>query len=328
MLTALKTHPKLTKMVVAIACTLTGPVATKPKRGRPPTPGWTQWEIHRAKWDEAAKSDGRSVTFDPWTAPDIDELLNRPATRGLREYWFGAVDLSPQWMRKQFERTRAALEERYQPDDHVDVTASDVFDGLRRTPVLRRRLKSASTALLEAGNACHVPPSASCDAAALFDGLKSEVERLRELKRDLDLAVGVAFPLAKWQTFCECLRKLSIAAEAPVDEERRRLQAAKGEPSNPSTEPTRLEAYNYALMTLRKFDASIDELSDALFSRAQQADSTRFAIITGRAGSGKSHLLASEVDKAIKDGAPCVFLLGTDFVTAVAIELQVPRGSN
>jgi hypothetical protein len=102
-LTALKTHPKLSKMVVAIACTLTGPVAKKSARGRPLTSGWTRWDGHRAKWDEAAKANGRVVTFEPWTAPDIDELLNRAATQGLREYWFGAVDLSPRWMRKRSE---------------------------------------------------------------------------------------------------------------------------------------------------------------------------------------------------------------------------------
>ena len=40
--TALATHPKLTKMFVAIACVLTGQTARRTARGRPETSGWDQ----------------------------------------------------------------------------------------------------------------------------------------------------------------------------------------------------------------------------------------------------------------------------------------------
>jgi hypothetical protein len=50
---------------------------------------------------------------------------------------------------------------------------------------------------------------------------------------------------------------------------------------------------------------------------------SRFALLDGRAGSGKSHLIASEIERSLKAGAPAVFLLGTDFSPHQTAEAQI-----
>ncbi|SHL44827.1 hypothetical protein SAMN05518668_10169 [Sphingobium sp. YR657] len=81
--TALSTHPTMTTMHIAIACSLTGPTKRRTKAGAPTANGWTEWDTHKAKWTANAATLGRAVEFVPWTAPDLEELLTRPETIGL-----------------------------------------------------------------------------------------------------------------------------------------------------------------------------------------------------------------------------------------------------
>ncbi len=323
-LTALQTHPMLSKMVIAIACNLTGELAKRPGKGRPPIPGWSHWDTHRSKWENAAIASGRSVTFEAWTASDIDGLLNRPCMLGLREYWFGTIDLSPQWLEKQFNRTVAALDERYQPEDHVDVATSDVFDGLRRSDVLRDRLRSASLSVLEASRFSHISTSQSEAINCVLQKLKLAVNVLRESRADLTPPVWVSFPSTRWTTLCSDLDDLSAEIRDRLERDQRQSKIDReAQPKAESAPRTRI--FEDALRELRSFRSSVDGLSDLLNSRSQQADNLRFAIVVGRAGAGKSHLLASEIRKAISNGSPCIFLLGTDFVEAGQIEPQIVR---
>lgn len=64
--TALKTHPELTKYVVALPCDLTDKTG---KQGRGNT-GWGAWNARKAKWAELV-APGKCVEFIVWTASDI-----------------------------------------------------------------------------------------------------------------------------------------------------------------------------------------------------------------------------------------------------------------
>lgn len=61
----------------------------------------------------------------------LERLLTKPTAAGLREYWFGDRMLSAEWFNEAFDRTVAALDERYHPEDHVDVQANQLFRALR-----------------------------------------------------------------------------------------------------------------------------------------------------------------------------------------------------
>lgn len=135
---ALNAHPKLTKYCVAVACDLTGPVPNR--RGKS---GWEHWKAHHKTWQDSAKNRGMIVEFVPWTASTIDDLLTKPSMCGLREYWFGTIELSSEWLLRQCQRTVEALEERYHPEDHVEVRARACFDGLLRNETWRKVLRDA-----------------------------------------------------------------------------------------------------------------------------------------------------------------------------------------
>lgn len=92
---ALAIHPSLTKYVIAIPCDLTDKTGRK---GGGMT-GWEHWATHKAKWEGLVPA-GKKVEFVPWTASTITERLIRPNAEGLRNFWFGDVELSECWFRE------------------------------------------------------------------------------------------------------------------------------------------------------------------------------------------------------------------------------------
>jgi hypothetical protein len=69
--------------------------------------------------------------------------LTAPSAAGLRDYWFDETVLGSQWFEAQFEHTKAMLDKRFHPDDHVEVEAAEFFGRLRRTKSWRDKLAIA-----------------------------------------------------------------------------------------------------------------------------------------------------------------------------------------
>ncbi|WP_146227975.1 hypothetical protein [Rhodobacter viridis] len=91
------------------------------------------------------------VDFELWDMSTIEDLLTRPEAAGLRSYWLGELELRSDWFRLAYKRTAIRLEERYQPEDHVEVEAEQTFGGLLRDDRFHRRLEE-HLALLDANS--------------------------------------------------------------------------------------------------------------------------------------------------------------------------------
>ena len=60
---------------------------------------------------------------------------------GLRTYWFGGTEFSGDWFKTQVDLAVAALDERYNPDDHVYVRLESLFEFIIRHPKAREKLR-------------------------------------------------------------------------------------------------------------------------------------------------------------------------------------------
>jgi hypothetical protein len=306
---ALQTHPRLVKMIVAIACDLTGPVAGR--RGRN---GIQQWHAHVEKWQSAASALGRSVEFEFWGASEIEQRLTVPAAAGLYEYWFSEKLLTPRWIAQEFERTVAMLDERFHPEDHVDVRVRRVFDGLRRTPDWAGTLSRLLAALGEPDLSC---PSDATSARPAFRRLKALVDASQARSADFELPPEAEFPYREWAGEAELIATAIRAAEDSLRKYHRENNAQK--------QKDRPDRIRYALHQLAKLDRHLEDLVEGMAATSLEADRRRFVFVTGRAGSGKSHLLATEVQTAIEAGEPALMLLGTDFASTEPPDVQICR---
>jgi hypothetical protein len=326
--TALSTHPAMTTMHIAVACSLTGPTKRRTKAGAPTANGWTEWDKHKAKWKANAAALGRAVDFVPWTAPDLEELLTRPGTIGLTDYWFGAIELTPKRLAAECQRTVDALEERYHPEDHVDVSTRSVFDGLLHNAALSEAIATTRVALIDTRRLGRRPAlldSADCARLDAIDALvRKLLDRMAQPTGPRDAAA-----YACWESTALELRKLLFESiQADSDLLRKAKDKAKAAPSD-GTMPIPIEEGNdrasldYHLDGLRKLQDAVGDVLQLVASSACRADASRFALLDGRAGSGKSHLVASEIERALASHAPALFMIGTDFTTHGTPENQI-----
>lgn len=199
--TALDKHPKLDHYVVAIPCDLTDRTG-KSAKGKT---GWGHWETHKAKWREWVAANGRSVTFEPWTKHNLCDFLNDPANAGLAQYWFDLPRFDAAWFERHLQSAIADLDERYHPEDHVEIHLEAAFDGLKRHPRVREGLTKAVSILRRAFeefeqslSRCPPPPP------------EEPRRRLREVMRDIDgmpsaalSHLSAAWPIDQWRAQAE-----------------------------------------------------------------------------------------------------------------------------
>ncbi|RUN76554.1 hypothetical protein EJC47_11335, partial [Sphingomonas sp. TF3] len=298
--TALATHPSLVRLVVAMPCDL-----TDVKRGRG-TSAREKWNGRVRQWREAAAP--RDLTFEFLSGSQIERLLTAPNAAGLREYWFSEQDLSKAWFRARFERTVVALDERYHPEDHVDVQAADLFRALRGSREWRAGFTKLAT---DAANAMPAPPDEAAEAAGSYSALAKAIDRLQALASPRSASSDKPFPTSEWIDAVEQGLAASLAIAGQLGED--------GRPGMGSYQARR------AREEVGLVQNALAALQSRLGSEYQRAEDKRYAIIEGEAGGGKSHLMAREVEVALAAGEPAIMLLGTDFIHGDEPGMQIAR---
>lgn len=295
--TALDTHPALVRIIIVMPCDL-----TDVKRGRG-TSARQKWNTRRDRWSSGARP--REINFEFVGASQIERMLAKPSAAGLREYWLADKQLSDEWFRHNFSRTVAALDERYHPEDHVDVQATSLFHALRGSPEWRNDLERRAK---EAALAMPAPPDPESAIAGSYEALTAAVGQLSALADERVLRSGEPFPTETW---LEAVGAAILACQN-ILRSLRKNRAPDYELRRSSEEVVTVENV-------------LSELRAQLCSECHGANQTRYAIIEGAAGSGKSHLMATAVKAALDAGEPAIMLLGTDFTHGEEPGIQIAR---
>ncbi|WP_157764506.1 hypothetical protein [Rhodobacter sp. CZR27] len=260
------------------------------------------------------------MAFELWDLSEIEDRLTQSCAQGLRTYWLGDLELTKQWFCDAFERTAAALDERYQPDDHVEVAAEDTFGGLLRDERLHRRLRAALEALH--ANVLETPREAPLGVLSAIDHVRGTINAIRTLDPIIVIPNAPTMPMAL-APLRECLDALQTAGRAALDAITAHYPKV-GDGRDPGMDATR-HSYDKAYGGLRSVIDEAQEVEAFLSSSAVLADAARYVLATGRAGTGKSHILAAEVDRLTKGGAPAILLLGTWFSDGSPLAGQIPN---
>lgn len=115
---ALDTHPQLVKYIFALPFDLT------PKRGSK-VKGKSQqekWDDHVAKWKAEAAKLSIIIEFELWGATALTDKLMEDGNGPLRAHWFGEQVLDNCWFQNQVTAAALKLDDRFNPDDHVEVS--------------------------------------------------------------------------------------------------------------------------------------------------------------------------------------------------------------
>ncbi|MGX6571442.1 hypothetical protein [Cupriavidus necator] len=292
--TALKLHPRLGRYVISLACDLTDRTVRKGKTG------WEKWAEHKKAWEAQAKSLlGHDVAFELWTATDLRGMLGLPPMAGMLARWFGELSLEPKWLAERIKRAVADLDERYHAEDHVPVGVEHLFDVLVRSDKVLERFREHLGRIRDATHRHlgKVPGDPGPHT--------EEVECARAAIANV-LAVEAALNVSPWGPW-EANRWVSLAnlAQGSVS----LLATSIRDETRNAARPVDKEVRD-TLIGLGQLVEQVEALGKAWSSSAFRAEHERAVLLVGRGGSGKSHLLAGQAERAVAEGRPAVLVLG------------------
>jgi hypothetical protein len=281
--TALKLHPNLVRYVIAVPCDFTGRRRTRGKKVSEGT--WGIWDEHVAKWESACAA---PVEFIPWTAAELNARLTPTNANGLRAYWFAHAEFSTEWFRQRVEAAIAALDDRYNPQDHVDVHLEQVFDIMVRHP---RAIATVEATFLDVRRA-RLPrfSVASQPPLELLAATEDALARALECEAELRQPVWQPWNTSRW---LDSVRNARHHLSEVLDWQRKRP-----------------EPYDHDWHQLQKLDNALYSLELSLGHSFNSVESTHSALFDGTAGSGKSHLLARVAETCVAEGRPVILWLG------------------
>lgn len=296
---ALDVHPELTNYVVALPINLTH---KRTYLGLARS-AWEKWEARVEKWTGWAQKKGLNVKFEPWTATDINDMLFREDNHGLVRHWFGEQVLGVTWFKKHFLIAKGLLDDRYSPSEHVHTSLEAMFDTMVRGPSTMSQIRKCYAKLRE-------QHFSSIDFTTLSQQPnQSDIDTVEQALNTLLDTEEVFSPNFRdeWRTttvldaleaYSEALRLLDIV-----------LNAVRQDSKVDSV----VLALNSIQIRMSDARSAIYKLKSFTDSKSLLAERERYAIVTGPAGAGKSHLLAHIADVRLSKEEPTILLIGQSF---------------
>ncbi|GGF85887.1 hypothetical protein SAMN05216376_1274 [Mameliella alba] len=302
---ALQKHPNLTKVFVCIPFDRSDPLSKKQTQ-------LEAFEDWRTKEITAAGSQGRQLEIDIWDASALKSRLTNPNGHhaGRILYWFDTQFLSSNWFQRQFERSKAALGQRYTAETSVELPIRRALLGAAQNPELLNSLRDHRGKLREATNEFLAEFELSSDAIVRMTSLGALFDDVDRLPHD-------AWPVAHWR---DVLSQGLEIVEQKYHDEIRRVYAKSSDEADKKQDRSHhvrrtLEKLERVLMTLRasEWDMAV----------------TPHLLITGEAGTGKSHLIADACSHQLAKDRPAVLLLGgqltdADIWSQISSQLGLP----
>ena len=295
---SLKTHPQLKCYYI---CTpLDRPDARRP-RVKSAMQRWQELELD-------AKNKGVELVY--WGNSELVGLLLQEANQGLRYYWFNERVLSVQWFAEHIERSVKNLGARYTPEINIDLPILQQFDIIRRN------------------QNCYMRHSENykCFTREIRDRLKylsapnkfinqEELWRLHnELKDLFVVSVGAVIDIT---TVKEKLKNINTWIDRYI------TQFEEYKNNEIPNEKLNQEQIESNLTHLKDIRQAFYELQETISFQYLSLFNNGSTVLCGEAGAGKSHLLASVAEQCIKDGIPCILLLGQHFSNHSSPWLQI-----
>lgn len=295
--TALEAHPKLTEYTVCLPFDLSDGRVVRGKSAR------RKWEDWKKKWIDQARSESRPLVIRLWGQSELTAQLTSDPDRmaGRILYWFEEYAFSPDFFKASFDAARAALGSRYTPETNITLPIRHDLLSLSRDGSLQEEIDHWLVRI--------------CDAATAADtefqhlGLQDDAGHLTNLRRISKAVVdalsitpvdsGTAFPIVEWLDAVRACAKAAYAAHRWLYT----VQFAHRRGTQSGADPRA-----GVITHLRDLLGFLQDAEEALAGRRWQLANKRGVLITGHAGTGKSHLLADVVQHQVRQGFPALLI--------------------
>lgn len=309
---ALAGHPKLVRYYVCLPIDLPDGRVEKSNSAR------HLWETHVLKWENWATRRNMRVEFVLWDSSLMLNDLVHPKHRGRVMFWFGSQGcFDDDWFQSNLERTIKSAGPRYSPELHVELPIARQFDAFGRTKEMVGRVKGTGEKIRESSRRIQWWSDSECTP-----GLGSATEPLR---RGIDALFCLLDDFSERPIGSQGLRELVnsaaqiLAAIDGVEAFLDGLAVPTQNSSNPASSEKesayeRTRARREMIHTLRILYGAVNSAAKLYEAEAVFAE-VRWMVLTGEAGTGKTHLLCDVAMQRLKQRRPTVLLLGQAFTT-------------
>ncbi|WP_419926876.1 hypothetical protein [Candidatus Poriferisocius sp.] len=273
----------------------------------------TRWENKVGEWEELAQASGRSVEFAFVGKHELVKALTNPGQAGRLRYWFDEPFMDGPWFHDRLNEAIKKAGPRYSPKVHIGVEAAQALEGLGRTDRFTAEWREFLAALQESRSGhWRTPEGDTGEFAEALSTCKAAIEEADRAVSSLISALGGYGDLP-----------------APDDQ----IRVAQEEIWNlvGLLHSNHLSNSGFCMgdAAFLHHDANralsaLDNLAELAVSTSTQAARAGEALIAGKAGTGKTHLLCDIAKVRVDAGSPTVLVMGQDFDRR-APHLQIPE---
>lgn len=302
---ALTNYPKLEKYYVAIPRNLSGHGEGE---NDTQTKNWTTFK----DWCKAeAAALGRTVDVVLWNDTYFVSRLQKtdPAHTGMRHYWFDETVLDQEWFERQLKKSLAFIGTRYREPDHVDVRIGGTLEIITKAQEFQDRLASVWKTITAAAEKLDMVIGTLDKGDDHFSDFKQTAVLLGDLGKAAEDTDPRTLTDPRIAGLLKMLREVqNSSAVAFVLQEARFLTRTDASKPERQRQP-----YFYPEKTRKLLDdvsTSVTIASQEFSLQEMQLFRTPALVIEGEAGIGKSHIIAREVQRHVREGYPAVFIPG------------------
>ena len=300
--TALKEHPTLTRYYVCIPKNQTLKMDEI-------------WKDHVTEWKALAKNKtNREVEFIWWGDSELSDKLIRPEHAGRILYWFNEHMFDNDWFKKRVERAIKTAGPRYTPELHVGLPVADKLENLGRTDRYIDKIKECAEEIENAENGLYgsvdLGPDDDFYIESQRDTLRGSLQTVFEYLDKFgpepvggptcqEIFESATSAMADADEYSTCLPELVIEHRGKRKKRRRRRKSDR----------------QFRLESLHSESEQAYEALQSTLDTIGEIKDKRLMIISGTAGTGKTHLLCDVAKKRVEEGLPTVLLMGQRFTS-------------
>lgn len=304
--TALTTHQNLKKYFVCIPLDRQDP--------RQPNKKWfmDKWNEKVLEWKKYASTQGRVVEFEYWGSSELIYRLSLEKHAGRKLFWFSQEDFSDKWFESHVETSIRNLGNRYTPELNVELEIAKNFDAISKNDAFRENVKEYFHKFLLSVK----KTSSGLRDYSVTD--ETNIKQINDSIRNIELAFSLSQKKELIQIDINSLEKDIEIIEKILSKSYEYVHAnQKDNEGN--------ESASYIKHKINESLKVINEFSNFIQSKILKLANYPMLVLTGQAGTGKSHLLADVASNRIKEKKSCLLLLGQHFTSDESPWTQILR---
>ena len=302
--TALEKHPNLRQYTICMAFDHPDPRLEGAISSR------DQWNAHVAKWEGWAAEKGMCVQFSDWGTHEIIERLSRDEHRGRHYFWFSKELFTPTRFQQRLGEMIAAVGPRYTPELNVKLPLSEVFEGVSRSRLFFERFQEAYGDIgkaLSKGSLKVIVEQAPEQVERLYKKLGQIIETAKNYDQPGMEQINWSLMEHQAADTLRCISDIHNLIQHLIKEIDNTRSPQKDERTGRLSRKDLLSSMRHSLWRVKEKLVAFREFikSDIAHLANQPA-----ILLTGEAGTGKTHLFADAAKNHLESGGVAILLLG------------------